>query len=208
MPQHIQKLILSGIHGDEYGVISSVQKYLDSHDVPDYLYIPEVSPSAVKLKTRRNVRNLDLNRSFLSNVSEPEIEDLKLRLKDFSFKYMFSFHEDWGLENETYIYSSHFINQSIWMKFSTKLSGIGIELFNGIDDPDDPKLGNKIENGLIITPVETELEGSIWPWLKLNNNVKYFIDFEIPMKASQEKKDKTVELIFEILIKNYNELFL
>jgi len=55
-----QLLIVSGTHGDEFAIISSldeiIQKYID--DLVPFMYIPELSPSAVRQKTRTNSQML------------------------------------------------------------------------------------------------------------------------------------------------------
>lgn len=205
-----QILLLSGIHGDEFGVIASVQKYVKNHirELPSYDYIPKVSPSAVLHKTRNNINNIDLNRSFFDDSTDEEISALKKKIKGVSFSTVFTFHEDCDRKHELYMYSSHNINPQIFLKFKKQLNAINISLFNGVDDPTDPVLNNPIHNGLLVSPIEKEGRGTLWPWLKKNNYVNYCIDFEIPLKATQEKKDKIVKILFECLIFQNAHLFL
>ncbi len=68
-------LIHSGTHGDEWGVIEpvklAVKKYEDQ--LPDFVFVPEVSPSAVMNRTRVNSGSVDLNRSFTEGTNESEV---------------------------------------------------------------------------------------------------------------------------------------
>jgi len=203
-------LLLSGIHGDEYGVISSVKKYLKKriNDFPFFYYISEVSPSAVLQKTRNNKRNIDLNRSFFDNSNDEEITTLKTNIKGTSFLTVFTFHEDCDRTDEFYMYSSHRINPMTFSILKKQFETKNIILFNGIDDPRDPILNNNITNGLLISPIEKEKRGTLWPWLHKNNNIKHCIDFEIPGKAPQQKKDILVQILFDYFISQYVNLFL
>jgi len=198
----VKILLLSGIHGDEFGVILSVKKYIENNGnkLPPFIYIPQVSPSAVLRKTRNNINNIDLNRSFFDDSTDEEIEALRNKIKGISFATVFTFHEDCDRKDEFYMYSSHTINQQIFLNLKKHLTAINISLFNGIDDPTDPVLNNPIHNGLLVSPIEKEPKGSLWPWLNKNNNVHYCIDFEIPMKASQNKKNQLICILFEKII--------
>jgi len=202
-------LLLSGIHGDEYEVISSITKYLKVNKEKRnlFLYIPKVSPSAIKHKTRNNKNNIDINRSFLNNTKDSEILALKNKLKGFSFSAAFAFHEDCDRKNEFYMYSSHNINPQIFLNLKKQLNAINISLFNGIDDPSDPVLNNPIHNGLLVSPIKKEGKGTLWPWLQKNNSITYCIDFEIPMKASQCIKDRLIYILFETLILSGQTVF-
>jgi len=106
------------------------------------------------------------------------------------------------------MYTSQNINPQIFLKLKKQLNTINISLFNGIDDPADPVLNNQINNGLLVSPIEKEGKGTLWPWLQKNNNVNYCIDFEIPGKATQQKKNKLVQILFDFLISKYSNLFL
>lgn len=201
-------LLLSGIHGDEYEVILSIKKYLKNNNLSSFLYISKVSPSAVRKRTRNNINNIDLNRSFFDNSKDKEIIDLKQKLQGKTFFCMFAFHEDCDRKNEFYMYSSHNINTQIFIDFEKRLHKINVRLFDGIDDPKDPILNNVITHGLFISSVKKEEKGTLWPWLEKNNHIKHYVDFEIPAKASQKKKNELVQIIFDYLILRSTNLFL
>src|SRR3989344_8617189 len=81
---HPKLLIHSGTHGDEYEVIDLVEKYIRRYEakLPDFIFVPKVSPSAVAAKTRKNSQNADINRTFSTNSIDPEVrENIKI-LKD------------------------------------------------------------------------------------------------------------------------------
>ena len=89
-------LLMSGTHGDEYGVIQPLKNIIDkySEKLPDFIFIPEFSPTAVKLKTRRNKFNHDVNRNFFENTDDPEAKTVMNIVANFNFKMGISFHED------------------------------------------------------------------------------------------------------------------
>ncbi|MDZ4221514.1 MAG: hypothetical protein U1C18_01420, partial [Patescibacteria group bacterium] len=98
-------LLLSGAHGDEYQVIDSVAAALGARTgrVPDFLYIPHVSPSSVAKGTRTNYRGCDINRQFVKESDDTEAQTVMALLKGRAFDACISFHEDPQL-SEFYMY--------------------------------------------------------------------------------------------------------
>lgn len=143
-------LITSGIHGDEYELIEPLTESLQRNrpTLPPFLYIPVVSPSAVRLHTRLNERGLDLNRQFLQDHSDPEVEMFKEIVGERTFKLMVSFHEDPELDSY-YIYDiGHDKSENERLKkFNVSLDEIGINLFTGVDDPEDLVLNHEFVDG-------------------------------------------------------------
>ena len=67
-------LILSGMHGDESDVVVHVSGFVSTQaeSLPDFVYIPTVSPSAIAQKTRQNYLGHDINRCFVDPIQDPE----------------------------------------------------------------------------------------------------------------------------------------
>ncbi len=140
--------LFSGIHGDEWRVISSVKKAVDHHfsSLSPFLYIPECSPSAVELKTRLNSDGLDLNRCFMEVPKCQEATDVMKIISPHVFDLCVDFHED-NEHGGVYLYDNIDIEGSDKLNnFRAKCQLIG-SLFSGIDDQSDEDLGRQVKNG-------------------------------------------------------------
>lgn len=73
-------LLLTGTHGDELEVIDCLKKTIKINlaQLPEFVFIPEMSPSAVLQKTRLNKDGLDINRHFFD---DSDIEEVKAVMK-------------------------------------------------------------------------------------------------------------------------------
>ena len=195
-------LIHAGTHGDEYGVIESVRKAVEKYEarLPDFVYVPVVSPSAVATRTRTNMDGLDLNRSFFDQSRLSEVEVNLSIVGDYKFDLMVTFHEDSFWESTFYLYD---INCGIgggegWKKFKAEIGVLGLNLLNGPDDPKDPTLNFSFVDGYYYFPKAAEgyRGGSFDAWAIRNGVIKGALVPEIPGKLAQEKKNKVVDLFF------------
>lgn len=195
-------LIHSGTHGDEFEVIDLVQSALKKYEsrLPDFLFVPKVSPSAVKLKTRFTANGHDINRNFFSDSDDREVvENIKL-LKGYKFDLMVSFHED-PVSDEFYIYEQSFTpgdNKKI-IDFNLQLKAHGIRLLNGIDDLDDPSLGYQFVEGyrkFVAKKDEKNTGGHSTTWALTQGITKEALTPEIPGKLSLDKKELIVDNFF------------
>lgn len=194
-------LILSGTHGDEFRVIESVTAYIDKNysSLPDFLFVPEVSPSAVKRKTRLNCRNVDLNRIFTGTIHDEESTSLKEIIDPFHFHLCLSLHEDPD-QHAFYMYDSGTFEPSKLSQFKHSLLAAGVSLFSGIDDPDDPILGNMIKEGYYsINPTYDFSGGFIMDYAIKNNICDRFITLEIPGKVDQEENKRITSVVMNAL---------
>lgn len=197
---HPKFLILSGTHGDELEVTDCVTRYLDTHqsNVPDYVYIPELSPSAVRLKTRRNMYNHDLNREFIHNPTDPEVITAMNILEPFSFSLCIAFHEDPDRRTSFYMYDSHRLATVQLRVYRNLISQTGAKLFTGIDDPEDRKLSLLVEKGYVSTPILGTTEtGFSMRWLIMDHKASRVFNPEIPSKANILLKQQLVDKMFE-----------
>lgn len=199
-------LVLSGTHGDEYGVIASVQKYLEEHTalLPDYLYVPEMSPSAVQAKTRENAEGYDLNRHFTTDSSVAEVQEAIALLSPFTFNIVLNFHEDYERTRAAYIYDSHMFSDELREKWIDHASTHGVKLFTGIDDASDPILSNHIQDGYLGTydADRTYDSGFFQDWALSSNIVKRSFILEIPGAAPQEEKDRITAALFTFFLEH------
>lgn len=198
-------LLDSGTHGDEFEVIGSVEKAIKKYIslMPSFIYIPEISPSAVRLRTRVNENDKDLNRSFLDKGQEDEAKAVMKIIGKYHFDLNVSFHEDED-KSEFYFYDSEAMDKSVLKKIREEVEKLGVGLFNGIDDENDPILRKKIKDGHFVCSKEENEEenGFLWTWLYRNKKIKRIILPEIPGKVSQEKKDEIVDVFFrEVILK-------
>jgi len=204
-----QLLIMSGTHGDEYQVIASVEKTIGRlwNELSDFLFIPQVSPSAVLAKTRVNENGLDINRNFFDDSSEKEIQNLIKIITPYHFDTAFTFHED-PKRNKFYIYDTGFLNHKTRLNLKKELKLIGIKLYNGVDDPSDPVLGYQAKKGYIRTSTEDIMvaHGSFEDWALSKKIISHVLNPEIPGRADQQIKDEIVEIIFrQIIIPHFAE---
>ena len=199
-------LILSGTHGDEYEVIESVKKSIKHYkkNLPSFMFIPEVSPSAVKLGTRENINMVDLNRSFFENTKEQEAKDVIKLLSKYKFETCLTFHEDVD-ENRFYMYDSENIEDTNTLKsLRKKIKDLGVQLYSGVDDPDDPVLSYEIVEGYkSVRPKDYPANSGLFDeWAFQAGIVNRIIYIEVPGKLTLLAKDKLVDAFFDWWVYN------
>jgi len=200
-------LIHTGTHGDEWRVIKPTMEYIlaNTNNLPNFIYVPEVSPSAVANKTRENGNNLDLNRNFLDSSGDEEIKANLEILNNHNFKKIISIHEDPELKerSEFYLYDSGLIKKEEWQKFILKLKEIDIDVLNGFDDPEDPVLGTVFKDGYFSTShldFTKSSSGTLAEYLAANNKEARYFTVEVPTQSTNKQKASLVELIFSELV--------
>lgn len=202
-----QILFTSGTHGDEYEIIEPLTQLLSklARRLPNYLYLPEVSPSAVAAKTRLNSENLDLNRNFFNHSKSFEARSVMELLKKYHFQHSFSFHED-PEYFDFYLYdiSAQPLPAAIITNLQIAIRAFGISLLNGYDDESDDQLKYIFREGYRFFPVvapATNTHGMLSEWMFAENLLtNRFITFEIPGKLTPQQKTQLTELIFTHLI--------
>ncbi len=198
---HPGLLLLSGAHGDEYEVIRSVHKAVDAFGdkLPDFLYIPEVSPSSVASRSRSNYRERDINRQFIDGTDCEEAQAVMELLRQHRMNTCVSFHEDPSQE-QFYLYDSGQFSDSERSRMQDAVSSCGVELFSGIDDPEDEYLGFEFIDGYRPhTGADGKPQGPLETWLIRQGVVKRVFGVEVPGKIDAKKKDQIVRCLFECL---------
>lgn len=196
-------LLMSGTHGDEYEVIEPLKKIINkySEKLPDFIFIPEVSPTAVKLKTRRNESGHDTNRKFFDGTDDVEAKTVMNIVTKFNFRLGVSFHEDWEYDS-FYLYDSEKMDSKMLNNFKTHIKEKNIGLYSGVDDSRDVTLGSIVHDGYITIPPESEkiIQGDFWDWALVNGFVKRLLYPEIPSNLPLQNKIFLIDLIFQDLI--------
>lgn len=197
-------LLLSGMHGDEYEVIECVKQYLTIHKniLPSFLYLPEVSPSAVARKKRRNAYGHDVNRSFVDPPTDSEIQKAMNTLSPYHFELALNFHEDPDYAKTFYLYDSGRLTPTQIDRLRTLVKSCGAGLHTGIDDPLDANLGLLVDKGYISTPYASlpQQAGFSWVWFAGHGITKRDIDVEIPGKAPIPMKQALVAAVFSFFL--------
>ena len=200
--------LFSGIHGDEWRIISSVKRTIVNYqdDLGSYVYIPKCSPSAVNSKTRTNEEGNDLNRTFIKNPQDQEAKEIISLIKPFTFDLCVDFHEDTDL-NSVYVYDSANIEGSTELaKFRNQVLKI-TTLYSGVDDETDEQLGGKSHEGYRVSnPPEKDENGNYEYlgffdyWALIEKKTKRWMTLELPIGLPEAKKDKIVDIFFSTLI--------
>ena len=196
-------LLISGTHGDEYGVIEPLKKIVEKYSdrLPDFIFIPDVSPSAIKLKTRRNKFGHDVNRKFFGDTDDIEAKSVMKIVAKHQFKLGISFHEDWEYDS-FYIYDSEQMDSNMLNNFKTNIKKLGVGLYSGIDDIHDVELGSSVRDGYVVDPADLPklAIGDFWHWSLVNGYVERLLYPEIPSALTIKNKLLLIDLIFKDLI--------
>ena len=197
-------LLLTGMHGDESGVIDSVTSYVEQNaeKLPDFLYIPQVSPSAVAAKTRINSFNHDVNRQFFDDPKDPEVANTITIISPHHFNLCLNFHEDPDLTREFYLYDTHLMPAQELEEYKKYILNAGAILHTGIDDAFDENLKLQVNDGYVSTPQGffPAAAGFAGVYLIDHSIVKRFINPEIPGKGDAALKNRLVASMFSLFL--------
>lgn len=202
-------LIHSGTHGDEYEVTDFVMESILKYEkqLPPFIFVPAVSPSAVERKTRENALGIDMNRKFFSESRDPEVQANIEVIKDHKFDIFVSFHEDPEL-SEYYLYDVGFgsAKNELALKHNQMLKKWGAGLLNGIDDVEDTSLGFEFIDGYnkLMHTQKLDNDGTISAWVLGRHIAEDYLLPEIPGKADVKTKRFIVDSFFsEVIIKSF-----
>jgi hypothetical protein len=206
------KLIIhSGTHGDEYHVIAPLKRVVARlyNELPDFIYVPEVSPSAVALKTRINGRKNDLNRVFWQANDDPEIVANKQIIAPASGAIAITFHHDIGHndagENTYYMYDSAKLSEQQLSWLQESLKAVKIPLLNGVDDPYDEDLSTHFVDGYVSIQSQPTFEGTfIDDWARYHSHVSRMLTVEVPY--DHVALEKSLEITLRLAIELVSEL--
>lgn len=194
-------LITSGVHGDEFEVVDSVRIAINRYHerLPSFVYIPVVSPSGYAAKTRLNAEGLDPNRTIFEGTTSDEGQLVVGMVKDYKFDLYIDFHED-STFHDFYLYDTPpILKPEKKEQLLSEIEKLGVGLFSGIDDPDDPVLANRVVGGYTNFSLEND-DHSLESWMRFSKRVKETIVPEVPGLVSIEIKNQIVDAIFRHLI--------
>lgn len=214
-------LFLSGIHGDEWGVIEPLRKLLDEKTAINpacfgpHIRALEACPQALMCHSR-TYHNVDLNRQFYP-TSLPEHPQAKLLAEAFlahpEIQTVFSFHED-PEDDRFYFYyqpasediyrEDERLTEGLRKQLFASVEAMGISLYDGIDDID---LGSLIEHGYYAIPTES-FDRTFETWavrrdLHNHPSINRMFLFEIPGKLPSDTKEKLVRHILDEFIEPF-----
>lgn len=200
--------LFSGIHGDEWQIIESAEKAIAqlNAQLPDFVFVPECSPTAVAQKTRLNGEGIDLNRSFTHYPTSAEALAILRVLQSHQFKLCVDFHED--IEHAgVYLYDTDDIEGSKTLTaFREQVTQIA-PLYTGLDDERDPQLGGQVYKGYrVVRPPKKDYQGNhiyegfIDLWAMIEQRTQRWITLELPTRLTQQQKDQIVLIFFQTLV--------
>lgn len=191
-------LIESGMHGDEREIIplvwNEIKKRFEA--LPDFIYLPKASPSAVRMNRRENGDGDDLNRMFTPRTASKEARIIMDAVSSYRCKLHLSFHEDLFTPN-FYLYDSLPLEGTDFLEsLRNQVLACGVGLYNGIDAPDDPSLGFVVKNGFCHYQPNGKA-GFFGDWTFSSGVTKRMVEIEIPALVSKEQQRKLVQIVFE-----------
>lgn len=199
-------LILSGMHGDESDVVVHVTDFISTQaeSLPDFVYIPTVSPSAIAQKTRLNYLGHDINRCFVDPIQDPEALQVCNRISTLNHVISLDFHEDSSHENDFYFYDTGEMSDIALDSFREIIQQCGVSLYDGIDDSEDPNLGCHVIQGYVSHGHDKDAHesGFLTKWMAHKHIISRAFTFEIPGKGNQDTKKKLVHAIFSFFIES------
>lgn len=195
-------LIVSGMHGDEYQIIDLISRYISKNfqTMPDFLYIPFFSPSAVAKRKRVNRCGNDLNRSFKKRIVDKEAQTIEKIISSRKFSLFIEWHEDLERAKEFYYYDNKKLSGKKKSQLKKLITASGAISYNGLDDVNDPDLGLKATGGYIKWPRKSPMAGFFCDWVVTQGFVKQAVNPEVPGIASLKLKKKLIEKLFPFFI--------
>lgn len=198
-----QLVIHSGTHGDEFHVIEPLRRVVERmyEELPSFLYVPEVSPSAVALRTRENALGHDMNRIFWGEIFDPEVVANKQILSVASHAIGLTFHQD--LENNAYyIYDSKKLSEEQLSALQQKIRGLELDLYTGFDDFEDDYLRYDFVDGYASVTPDSHYKGPfVDDWAMYHSHISRMLTVEMPFEKAniEEAIEATLRLGIELV---------
>lgn len=202
-PKEISKkvLIVSGLHGNEGGVIEPLFDFFYQYKNPtiSIVFIPTMCPSALQKRERNNARGHNANRIFDKDICDPEKDIVtNIVMEHAPFDLVVSFHEDLEYPN-MYVYEMGKCGSKIQLKkWQREIKKMGIQVLNGMDDPNDTDLRNTFVEGYHHKPHPVQ-NGQFEDWVVAQCYAKRSLTVEIPSSASKDQKRELIRLSCEQL---------
>ncbi len=200
-------LLLSGMHGDEYESGVVLEQYLVSHaaSLPTFLYIPQVSPSAVEVKKRKNRYGNDINRQFVRGSKDPEALSVMSLVSQYRFSLCVDVHEDPDRTLGFYLYDSEHMTSDELTRYRGLVEQTDARLYSGVDDVDDEHLNLLVDKGYVSLGFEKTAgtAGFSSKWLYDERRANRSFTLEIPGKAARSVKQQLISTVVPFLLDTY-----
>lgn len=199
---HPSLLFLSGLHGNEYESGRIFEALLPTLPLPDFLYIPKGSPSAVADGSRTNQYGHDLNRQFLTDTADAEAKDIMQLLAPYHFRLAIDIHEDPDRTASFYMYDSGKMSGEQLLLYRDVVRKSGARLYTGIDDFEDQHLGFRVEGGYIsMPPPASDEQAGFFLFWSINRHIAdRGFTLEIPGKAPFGLKKSMLETLMPLVV--------
>ncbi len=207
---HTPELVIhSGTHGDEFHVIEPLKRVVERlyDELPSFLFVPEVSPSAVLQKTRENSLGHDLNRVFWGANFDPEVVANKQILSAASHAVALTFHQD-NENNAFYIYDSERMNEEMLTGLQHKIKSLNLPLYSGFDDFDDETLNYEFVDGYASVNMVPKFNGPfVDDWAMYHSHVSRMLTVEMPFEKAniEEALEYCIRLGVSLIDQKTNE---
>jgi hypothetical protein len=192
------------MHGDEYESGRLLEEWFLSTSItlPPLAFIPKVSPSAVKLGTRKNKYGHDANRQFYPDTEDPEIVDVMTLVGKYKYSLVIDLHEDPDRTHGMYMYDTNQMDPIELDAFRDTVTKSGANLYTGIDDVDDEHLKRHVDRGYVTLKADdaavTSGFSSIW-FIKYNIASRA-LTIEVPGKADTSLKKSIIQTVIPYLL--------
>lgn len=197
-------IFLSGMHGNEAESSELLEQWLieNAETLDSFLFIPQVSPSAVRQGTRRNAQGNDINRQFIEETTDQEVLQVMKILKGQSAILCLDVHEDPDRTQGFYIYDTGVMTKQELETYREAIQKTPFKPYSGIDDIDDEHLQRMIEQGYVsLRPTDSEVSagfGSVW--MLKHHIVSRVFTMEVPGKAAKEDKAALIRTMVPFLL--------
>lgn len=195
------------MHGNENESGALLMAFLADNGTlfPDFVYIPEVSPSAVSAKTRINAYGHDINRQFTTNTQDPEALSVMHIVKSYRFSLCIDIHEDPDRTMSCYLYDTALMTTDELEAYRACIRTTDARLYTGIDDIDDEHLMLQVDKGYVSLGYEqsSETAGFSSRWLYESGIAKRTFTVEIPGKAAPSLKQSVIQKLIPYLLNTY-----
>lgn len=198
-----------GTHGDEWGVVASVEACALTHteQIRDCIIVLGVSPSAGRLGTRNNAAGHDVNRMFTDAACDMEVRANQTLMYNRAFDLFLSFHEDTDRTNEWYLYDTDDAPDDAGIRnLFARAAEVGVTPYSGPDGTTDGAV--VIRDGYFSEQwdgggfTREALAGQAPIYAVRKGIAKRAITLEIPGLAPQKVKNELVAVIFNHFIAN------
>lgn len=206
-------IIVSGAHGDEpsgaYALVNTLREKTKTEKIykgANFDIVPIINSYGWERRTRTDKNGKDPNRYFGDRADKKSPKEC-IMLKNFfktitkPYTLLISLHED-PKQKKFYLYDAgNGKNSPLVKNIFRAVKKTGVQLYTGIDDPNDPLLNQMVMNGYIAVGPNNPAP-TLEDYLVRNKKVKRAITLEIPGLLPLDKKVHLAEQLIACVTKN------